>query len=140
MESKEYSLPSGGPQGDILGMIVFLVEVSDCGMDPPLPAPVTPGDVSCVPAPPPPLQTEDEIRLKFQDDTLLAECIKLKEKLRIKETHGPWNFNEQSGKYLPSSNSVLQTRLSDLQTYTLNHSMRINDSKTKIISFNFTKK
>ena len=52
-QSKAHALPSGGPMGDILGMIIFLVEVSDCCMDPapPLPPDSVVGDVACVPAP-----------------------------------------------------------------------------------------
>ena len=78
-QSSAHALPSGGPMGDILGMILFLVEVSDCCMDPPpsLPPGSEPGDVTCVPAPPPPIETESEIRLKYLDDTTAAECVDL---------------------------------------------------------------
>ena len=68
--SESELLPSGGPQGLTLTMILFLVLMSDSAQDPapPLPLDAVPGDVNCVPAPPLPLETHDEIRLKFQDD------------------------------------------------------------------------
>ena len=96
-------------------MIVFLVGVSDCGMDPPppLPPPVTPGDVGSVLVPAP-LQTEDELRLKFQDDTLMAECVSLRNNLVDQDSYGPWQFHEQSGKQLKPGCSILQKRLNDL--------------------------
>ena len=121
-QSKAYSLPSGGPMGDILGMIIFLVEVSDCSMDPapPLPSDSLPGDVSCVPAPPPPIQTDKEIRLKFLDDTTTAECLDLKKQLAKRETDfiGPKIFHDRNSLELISESSLLQNRLNDLKTYT----------------------
>ena len=60
-------------------MIIFLVEMSDAGMNlpPPLPTGSGAGDVTCVPAPPPPAQTEDELRVKYMDDMTCAESIRL---------------------------------------------------------------
>ena len=130
--------------GDILGMIIFLVEVSDCCMDPPplLPPDSTPGDVSCVPAPPPPIQTDREIRLKFLDDTTVAECLNLKRQLKEKDDVfiGPKSFHNRNSLELISETSILQARLRDLKRYTVTHDMRINSGKTKVIPFNFTKK
>ena len=40
VQSKEHSLPGGGPQGDAVGHILFLVEISDCRMDLPPPLPL----------------------------------------------------------------------------------------------------
>ena len=39
-ESNPYSLPAGGAMGDIVGMIAFLVMVSDAAMDPAPPYPL----------------------------------------------------------------------------------------------------
>ena len=75
--SSEQYLPGGGPQGVTLGLLMFLVEVNDAGMDPPppLPQPVQQGDVACVPAPPPPAMTDDELRIKYVDDLTMAEIV-----------------------------------------------------------------
>ena len=66
--------------GDIIGMILFLVQVSDLGMElaPQLPPGAAPGDVPVVPGPPEPAITEKELRLKWVDDISLAESVNLK--------------------------------------------------------------
>ena len=129
--------------GDWLGMIIFLVEASDCGMDPAVPpvlaGPPEAGDVYSVAAPAP-MQTDSELRLKFQDDTTLAECVNVKDKLIKHAHHGPWMLHEQSGKFLPPGSSLLQKRLEDLHNYTILHDMQLNKSKSHIMSYNFTKR
>ena len=61
-QSGPFPHPSGGPQGDPIGMIAFLIVVSDCGTELPLPPPEDNQlDVNCVPFPPPPAETKDEI-------------------------------------------------------------------------------
>ena len=142
-ESPPYPLKARGPMGDVLGMIIFLVEVSDCLMDPPPPLP--PGssavDVSCVPAPPPPLQTDKELRLKYLDDALAGECINLKTQVRASQPIiGPRTFHDRNGLELIPGASLLQGRLNDLKDYTMHHDMSINLSKTRIIPFNWTRK
>ena len=129
--SKPYNLPGGGPQGDLLGMIVFLVEMSDVGMDlPPTATTNNKNDVNSVPAPPPPTQTEKELRLKFMDDLTLAEAVRLDTNLS----------DDGNGLILPPSRIKLQVRLNDLKTYTDIHDMKVNQTKTKVIPFNFCRK
>ena len=53
---------------------------------------------------------------------------------------GPLNFHESSGLTLPPDNSILQHQLADLDYFTAKTKMKINYKKTKIISFNFSKK
>ena len=142
-QSNPHPLPSGGPQGDVLGMIIFLVEVSDVGMPPPPPLPpdAVEEDVSCVPAPPPPAQTRRELRLKWLDDVTLAESIQLNINLcSTIDRSGRKQFHERNNLILPPQNSILQTRLNELSIYVQKHKMKINTDKTKIMPFNFTKK
>ena len=143
-KSVPHSLPGGAAQGDELGQILFLVAVSDAGMDPPppLPLPHHPGDLPSVPAPPPPAVTKNELRVKFIDDLTFAECIQLQEKLEpvTDRQIGPLNFHDRNGLYLPPGNSCLQARLTDLENYVTSHGMKINEKKSQIIPFNFTKK
>ena len=77
--SKEHPLPGGGPQDNPIGHLLFLVEASDSGMD--LPPPLPPGssiyDVPSVPAPPPPLETNNKLRQKYIDDQTQAEVVRL---------------------------------------------------------------
>ena len=140
-ESSEQYLPGGGPQGVTLGLIMFLVEVNDAGMDPPppLPEPVQVGDVACVPAPPPGAMSEDELRIKYVDDLTLAEVVELENLIHDDEMIGPRNFHDRFGLKLPPDKSRIQGRLKDLENYVVEHEMMLNTRKTKIIPFNFSR-
>ena len=141
-QSSEHCLPGGGPQGVTPGLLMFLVEVNDAGMDPPppLPEPVEEGDVACVPAPPPAALTDDELRIKFVDDLSMAEVVDLQELKQAEEIIGPRNFHDRNALELPPDKSKLQGRLRDLETYVRNHDMKLNTKKTKLIPFNFSRK
>ena len=78
-QSTKHFLPGGGPQAVTLGLLMFLVEANDAGMDPlpPLPCPVQIGDESCIPAPPHVALSEENLRIKYVDDLSLAEVINL---------------------------------------------------------------
>jgi hypothetical protein len=71
-------MPGGIPQGALLGVLLYLVYVSDIGMDLPMIPPQTQGtlDLPSVPFPSPAV-TDLEARLKFVDDLSLAECYGL---------------------------------------------------------------
>ena len=143
VQTEPHLLPGGGPQGALMGILCFLVEVSDAGMDPPprLPVPHHPGDVSSVPYPPPPSVTEDEARLKYIDDLSMAESIRLDTNLCSSSTLiGPRIYHDRNGLTLQPANSILQRRLNDLVEYVEDHDMVLNTKKTKIIPFNFTRK
>lgn len=92
-------MPGKSPQGTLLGVILFLVYVSDIGID------HTIIDLPSVPSPPPSAISENEARLKFVGALSLAECISL-DKLHHSET----KRNSQP----PSFQSVLQKRLDDI--------------------------
>ena len=53
---------------------------------------------------------------------------------------GPPNLHEIPGLSLPVDQSILQHQLADLADFTLRNKMKINNKKTKIIPFNFSKK
>ena len=142
-KSAPHPLPSGGPQGDILTIILFLVLVSDCGLDPPPPLPpnAVPGDVSAFVGKIPPIESKSEIRLKFFDDLSLGEVIRLKTDLvQMEDRTGPKTYHERNYVELLPANSKLQTRLWDLETYVKTNDMKINVSKSKIFPVNFTRK
>ena len=143
VSTEPHLLPGGGPQGALLGILCFIVEVNDAGMDPPpvlLPT-SHPGDVGCVPFPPPPSVTETEARLKYIDDLSMAEALRLDTSLcSSNDLHGPKNFHDRNGLMLPQENSALQRRLNELVDYVHAHDMVLNTKKTKIMPFNFTKK
>ena len=112
-------MPGGSPQGTLLGVLLYLVYVSDIGMD-----------LSSVQYPPPPAVSGQEVRLKFVDDLSLADSVRLDTQLH----------HDHSGYYLPASESLLQRRLAEISNAADAHDMKINLDKTKVIAFNFTRK
>ena len=82
-ESDPKQLPGGTGQGSRLGMILFLVELSDAGM------PVPTQDDMSVPFPLP-CVTNNEIRVKYIDDQTQGEVVELTSPLdRNAEQAGP---------------------------------------------------
>ena len=131
-ESLRHLMPGGSPQGALLGVILYLIYVSDIGMDlPEIPA-LVPGcvDLPTVPFPPNRAVSEKEARLKYVDDLSLAESMFL----------GNLTLQDDEGLFLPPADSLLQNRLDDLVTATRLHDMKLNHDKTKIISFSFSRK
>ena len=142
-QSKAYLLPGSVAQGDELGQLLFLVAMSDVALPPapPLPEPVHPGDISSCVLPLPPLLTPEELRVKWIDDVTIAETIKLDVCLRSKPEYiGPKNLHEQNNLFLPSGNSRIQTKLTQIQDYVKSHQMQLNKTKTRIQPFNFSRK
>ena len=130
-QSSRHSMPGGSPQGTLLGVLLYLVYVSDIGMNLPSLPPQISGvtDLPSVSFPPDPAVSEDEARLKFVDDLSLAEKITLDSQLD--------SFGDSL--ILDSSKSLLQSRLNELSLSAKYHDMKLNLKKTKIISFNFTR-
>ena len=124
-------------------MILFLVLVSDCALDPapPLPADAVPGDVNCVPFPPPDLESREEIRLKYQDDLSLGEVINLKTQLcQSSDMSGPKTYHDRNYLELQPQTSKIQKQLNDLYKYVIDHNMSVNSQKTQIFPINFSRK
>ena len=72
-------MPGGSPQGTLLGVLLYLVYVSDIGMDTPNTPKTSAGalDLPSVAFPPPQPISEQEARLKYVDDLSLAESVRL---------------------------------------------------------------
>ena len=137
-ESLPQSLPGGSVQGSLVGIILFIIELSDAGM----PVPLQPNmdDVISVSSPAPSI-TENEIRLKYVDDQTQGEVLKLQEVLNLRaDLTGPRSYHDRHGHVLPEDKSLLQKRLNEVQEYTKIHKLKINEKKTKIMSFNFSNK
>ena len=90
-ESDSQCLPGGTPQGTLLGMLLFIIELSDAGMT----VPSQPGGLDMVSLPiPEPSITQDEIRLKYVDDQTQGEVLYLKSALDFhSEQNGPRLFH-----------------------------------------------
>ena len=128
VQSSRHWMPGGSPQGALLGVLLYLVYVSDIGMDLPQQSSPVPGetDLASVPFPPVPAVTEDEARLKYVDDLSIGDCVRLDTQLSLKPNSGDL--------FLPPT--LLQKRLDEVSIAAEFHDMKLNLSKTKVINFN----
>ena len=146
-ESAEQDIPGGGPQGGLLIVILFDLQVNMVGAPCPIPSLLPLGhegpETDPQQAGPLPLchLKEKTMKKKYVDDLSLLESINLKTALvPAPPIIGPPNLHEQPGLVLPADQSVLQHQLADLLVFTDDNKMKINFKKTKIIPFNTTKK
>ena len=145
-ESKEQHIPGGGPQGGLLTVLLFDLQVNLAGYPCPL-QPVTlpngvKGPVTRAPLNGPlPLchQSERTLKKKYVDDLTLLEAICLKLLVWAPLISGPPNLHEIQVFILQPDQSVLQHQLGDLCAFTKEIKMNINFKKTKIMSFNLSK-
>ena len=157
--SAEQDIPGGGPQGGLLTVLLFNLQVNLAGAPctpllaphPPAygPAPqlVLPNEEVQHPiqdqaiALPPCHKREKTLKKKYVDDLSMLESINLRLSLKpLAPYFGPRNKYELHDLYLPADSSVLQHQLCDLASFTKANKMKINYKKTKIIPFNFSKK
>ena len=139
--SSEQLTPGGGPQGSLLIVLFFILQVNDAGKP-------CQDQHSSVYGPQPnpqdmkPCHHRDILdKKKYVDDLTLMEAIPLKKSLvPIQPFVGPLNFHERHGLHHPPESSILQHQLEDLLGFTELNKMKINKKKTKIMAFNFTKK
>ena len=146
-ESSEQDIPGGGPQGGLLTVILFDLQVNFAGAPCPLPQLLPAGiegpDLGPLQAGPLPLchQNEKILKKKYVDDLSFLEAIDLKSTLvPTAPIIGPPNLHEIPGLSLPPDLSVLQHQLADLLVFTDDKKMKINLRKTKVLPFNFSKK
>ena len=145
-ESVEQHIPGGGPQGGLLTVIFFNLQLNKAGAPCPLPPQVLHGQAGpepdpCIAGPLPPCHIKKRIKKKkYVDDLSLLESLNLKTALvPSPPVFGPLNQHEQPGLILPPEDSILQHQLADLQAFTTLNKMKINIKKTKIMPFNTTK-
>ena len=162
--SADQDIPGGGPQGGLLTVLLFNLQVNlagqpcplrplqPAGLDdhlqardlaslPPVPAKVDHPHVQIYGPLPPCHQKEKTLKKKYVDDLTLMEALSLLSTLLPSPVIiGPPNLHEFPGLELPADQSILQHQLGDLAVFTAEHGMKINYKKTKIIPFNFSKK
>ena len=161
--SEEQYLCGGGPQGSLLIVLLFCVQVNKAGD--PCPSGNEVDDLNDVevgdwedsrpteaeaaqigPLAKPvqlepllPCQEFEKTEKKlYIDDLTELEAVDLKSLVPIEPFIGPLNYHERCGLSLPPEKSILQHKLADMQRFTKENMMLINKKKTVIMAFNFS--
>ena len=126
-------LPGGGPQGTLLGLLLFLVLINDAGFQ------GQSNNAGELLTSKRNMKNVNSIHLKFVDDLTLAEAINLPEKLiPVPATARPQpdSYHARTGHALPVERSQVYQQLLKTEEYARVNEMKINYSKTKLMIFN----
>ena len=149
--SDSQHLCGGGPQGSLLIVLLFCLQVDKAGE----PCPKVNGNPALPngqfgPEPEPvylePLKLcqQEELTEKklYIDDLTELEAVPLDSSLvyigDFSPPCGPLNYHERFGLVLPKEKSILQHKLQDMLEFTQVNMMKVNKKKTMIMPFNFT--
>ena len=146
--SSSQRLCGGGPQGSLLIVLLFCIQVDKAGEPCQLTNVVSTNTNEIIG---PCQETQIETVFPCQneamtskkiyiDDLTLMEAIKLKGTLvpMTPQMIGPLEFHSRCGLVLPADRSILQHQLEDIYNFTVDNMMMVNKKKTVIMPFNFT--
>ena len=132
--SKMKYLPGGGPQGTLLGLLLFIILINDVGFED---QKNNLGDILTSKRN---MKHANEILLKYVDDLTLAEAINLPSQLVSDPNRlQPDCFHGRTGHVLPETNSLVCQQLVKTADFAEQNDMKINNTKTKAMLFNACK-
>ena len=126
-------LPGGGPQGALLGLLLFLVLVNEVGFD--NQSNENGEIITCKKR----VKQLNELHLKYVDDLTLAESIPMKTQLSevpVQDRQQPDTFHERTGHRLSPEHSRVFQNLIETEKYAQKNKMQVNYRKTKLMVFN----
>ena len=131
--SEPRELPGGGPQGTLLGLLLFLVLINDLGFEDQT------NDLGELITSKKRIKELNHIHLKFVDDFTVAETVDMKNQLTqipVSARPQPDSFHDRTGHQLLPEKSEVFKQLLKTEQYAEENRMKINYKKTKMILFN----
>ena len=131
--SERKPLPGGGPQGTLLGLLLFLILINQCGFED---QNLNIGKKINRPKE----KFKPQIfHAKYVDDLMIAESFNIKETLEPNPGRPlPDSFHNKLGQHLPEEKSMVYKQIQKIHQYANENEMKMNFSKTKFITFNPT--
>ena len=138
-------LPGSSPQGAFLGIFFFIIKYNGASLRPLIPRIIL--NTVCVLK-----RTKCKIKqctkhakdmhAVYIDDQSEAEAVQLKKQLINDPVQRPFplNYHERTRHIFPTENSLLQKQLTQVEKFSIENQMKINDSKSKIMIFNKSRK
>ena len=129
--SSSKPLPGGGPQGTLLGLLLFIVLINDVGF---LGQSNNAGDlITCRRY----LREANKIHFKFVDDLTVAESIILKDNVHlVPDRPLPDSYHARTGHALNPDSSEVYKQIRKINEYAVTNDMKLNAKKTKFMLFN----
>ena len=133
--ASDKSLPGGGPQGTLLGLLLFLILINYCGFE------NVETNIGAIVTNPKKKFLPSTLHTKYVDDLTLLESFNLQEVLVPNmDRQLPDNFHARLGQKLLLEKSQVYDQIAKIETYAERNEMKINCDKTKFILFNPTEK
>ena len=121
-----------------MGVLIFLIKFNGAFLRPPIPRNFLSGSSYHSSAP---CHSKD-FTARYVDDSSRAVAISLRdclEKVRKEDIVRPVTFHQRTGHKLMPNHNSLQTDLDAFQKFTVQNEFQINEEKSSIMIFNFSK-
>ena len=130
--SSPKNLPGGGPQGTLLGLLLFLVMINDVGFE------NQKNNVGEMITSRRIMREANQIHLKFVDDLTVAESIILRDSVRPAPNLRPQpdSYHTRTGHVLKPEKSSVLSKIKGISEYAETNDMKLNLKKTKFMLFN----